>query len=167
MSIFIVGVDYDEDGIESYRGITITHNFTEERFDSGDPSQDWISLLEYVRDNGINSELIYTSSSLDHFIMDTGYAINDEGFLVKERVGILHLDMDGRGKYKAITIICAGKTENVFNSGDLIKDWEEALDTALSEYEVVVADNNVETFINWNYLDYYFDDEGYIRNVEP
>ena len=73
MSAFI-SIDYvegDTDG-STYEQITVRIGNDTKRFGTGDPQKDYLSALIHAYDTVGDDVPIMGSSSLDHFMMDTG-----------------------------------------------------------------------------------------------
>lgn len=77
----LIGIDYDEPDPSTYRGIVVTYNFPphreEERFNTGDPSADYLMAGSVIHEHLGSQVYISGRSSLDHFVMDGGVLDED------------------------------------------------------------------------------------------
>lgn len=87
----LLGIDYDELRVRSYRAVTVEGpGDFEKRFATGDVVHDFheavVFARQHAREHGV---FLMTRSSIDHFVMDTpGYRWSQDGSDLIERAEV-------------------------------------------------------------------------------
>lgn len=69
-----VGIDYDENGPDSYRGVVLKGPEGETRWSSGDPQKDWADYAAHASERNLT---VVKESSLRYFLEDVpGWSMN-------------------------------------------------------------------------------------------
>jgi len=78
--IYHLSIDYDEDVLDSYRGVVLkTDGEDDRRWDTGDPQYDWSAYVAFAEEHQI---MVLQSSSITHFVFDNPqwrFILSDKG----------------------------------------------------------------------------------------
>lgn len=65
----VIGINFKDGDISSYKGVHVFSNTVDKIFNTGDITIDWINMYKFISDKSFDH--IACSSSVDHFVRDS------------------------------------------------------------------------------------------------